>query len=185
MPPLAKERMTDAQRRAAEGIAAGPRGEVSGPFIPLLRSPELMDRLQKVGEYLRFQSTLDASINEFVTLIVSRSWTQQFEWRAHVPRALKAGVSRETIDALAEGRRPPGLSETQTIAYELCDELLRTHGVSDTTFDIAVREFGESGLIDLLGLVGYFTTLSMIMNVARTPAARDESVAPLTNYPLA
>lgn len=183
MPPLSAERMTEAQHKAAEALAAGPRGSVAGPFVPLLRSPELMGRLQKVGEFLRFQSALDASINEFVTLIVAREWTQRFEWNTHVPRALKAGVSRETIDALAEGRRPRNMSERETIAYDLCDELLRTHGLSDATYASAIRVFGEAGLIDMLSLVGYFVTISMILNVARTPTPRDDGIPPLSRYP--
>src|SRR3954465_12336195 len=85
MPALRPEQMNEEQRAAAQELIAGPRGAVIGPFIALLRSPELMNRLQKVGEYLRFQSALDARINEFVMLIVSRHWTQQFEWRMHYP----------------------------------------------------------------------------------------------------
>src|SRR5204863_3264663 len=92
MPPIAPGAMSETQRKAAEALAAGPRGGVKGPFIPLLRSPELMDRLQKVGEYLRFQSSLEPRIGEFLMLVVSRHWTQQFEWAVHLPLALKAGI---------------------------------------------------------------------------------------------
>ena len=91
MPPLDPAAMNEAQRKSAQALTAGPRGGVKGPFIALLRSPELMDRLQQVGEYLRFRSSLEPRISEFLMLVVSRAWTQQFEWSVHAPLALKAG----------------------------------------------------------------------------------------------
>ena len=183
MPPLAAGSMTEAQREAAEEMTAGPRKGVKGPFVPLLRSPELMDRLQKVGEYLRFQSSLEQRISEFIMLIVSREWMQQFEWFVHVPLGRKAGIAEDTIAALAEGRRPAGMSEAEAVAYDFCDELLRTKGVSDTTYRRAVARFGEIGVIDMLGVAGYFTTVSMVMNVAHTPPPEDKSVGALLPYP--
>ena len=184
MPPLPTGEMTDAQRKAADEMIAGPRKGVKGPFVPLLRSPELMDRLQKVGEYLRFQSSLDPRISELVMLVVSREWTQHFEWFVHVPLGRKAGISEDTIAALADGRRPSGMSEDEEVAYDFCEELLRNKGVSETTYRRAVVRFGENGVIDMLGVAGYFTTMSMIMNVAHSPPQADESVAPLVPYPL-
>jgi 4-carboxymuconolactone decarboxylase len=162
--------MSEAQRKVADELAAGPRGGVKGPFIPLLRSPELMDRLQKVGEYLRFKSSLEPRISEFVMLIVARQWTQQFEWSVHVPLALKAGVKAETVQSLADGRRPLGMASDEAMVYDFCDELACKHGVSDATYRQALDPLGEAGLMDLLGLIGYFTTVSMVMNVAHTPA---------------
>ena len=183
MPPLDPVAMTEEQKRAAQALCAGPRGGVKGPFIPMLRSPQLMDRLQKVGEYLRFHSALEPRVSEFVVLVVSRRWTQQFEWAMHAPLALKAGVAAQTVESLAEGRRPIGMARDEEIAYDLCDELWRNHGVSDATYRAAVDRFGEPGLVDLLGLVGYFTTVSMVMNVARTPWLGDAAVSALTSLP--
>ena len=183
MPALPMEAMDDAQKAAAQELIAGPRGAVFGPFIPLLRSPELLNRLQKVGEYLRYQSALETRINEFVMLIVSRQWTQQFEWCMHYPLALKAGMKQEVLDALAEVRRPPGMAPDEEIAYEVCDELERTRGVSDATYRRAVDCFGERGVLDMLGLVGYFSTVSMIMNVAHTPPQKETTVKPLAAFP--
>jgi 4-carboxymuconolactone decarboxylase len=184
MPPLPADKMTVAQRTAAQEMIAGPRKGVKGPFVPLLRSPELMDRLQKVGEYLRFGSSLDQRISEFVMLVVAREWTQQFEWFVHVPLGRKAGVAEETIAALAEGRRPSGMSEHEQIAYDFCQELFRTKGVCETTYQHAVAAFGENGVIDLIGVAGYFTTVSMVMNVAHSPPPEDASVGALAPYPL-
>jgi 4-carboxymuconolactone decarboxylase len=184
MPPLAAGKMTDAQRKAAAEMIAGPRKGVKGPFIPLLRSPELMDRLQKVGEYLRFQSSLEQRISELIMLIVSRDWTQHFEWFVHVPLGRKAGISEDTIAALAEGRRPSGMSEDEGLAYDFCVELLRNKGVSETTYRRAVMKFGENGVIDMIAVAGYFTTVSMVMNVAHSPPSDDQSVGALSPYPL-
>jgi 4-carboxymuconolactone decarboxylase len=184
MPPLPAGRMTDAQRKAAAEMIAGPRKGVKGPFIPLLRSPELMDRLQKVGEYLRFQSSLEQRISELIMLIVSRDWTQHFEWFVHVPLGRKAGISEDTVAALGEGRRPSGMSEDEELAYDFCVELLRNKGVSETTYRRAVMKFGENGVIDMIGVAGYFTTVSMVMNVAHSPPSDDKSVGALSPYPL-
>jgi 4-carboxymuconolactone decarboxylase len=184
MPPLPPEKMSAAQRKAADAMTAGPRGGVKGPFVPLIRSPELMDRLQKVGEYLRFQSSLEPRISEFIMLIVSREWTQHFEWFVHVPLGRKAGLGEALIAALAERRRPAGMREDEEIVYDFCDELLRTRGVSDTTYRRAVEKFGEAGVIDIVAVAGYFTTVSMVMNVAHTPPPEDTSVAPLLPLPL-
>jgi 4-carboxymuconolactone decarboxylase len=184
MPPLPEASMTEAQRRAAEALLAGPRKGVKGPFIALLRSPELMDHLQRTGEYLRFRSSLAARISEFVMLVVARQWTQQFEWFVHVPLGRAAGIAEETIAALAEGRRPPAMSEAESAAYDFCDELLRTRGISDATYERAVAAFGEHGVIDMIGVAGYFTTVSMVMNAAHSPPPRDASVRPLAPFPL-
>jgi 4-carboxymuconolactone decarboxylase len=184
MPPLPADKMTDAQRKAAAEMIAGPRKGVNGPFIPLLRSPELMERLQKVGEYLRFQSSLEQRISEFIMLVVSREWTQHFEWFVHVPLGRKAGISEGTIAALAEGRRPSGMSEDEELAYDFCVELLRNKGVCETTYRRAVTKLGENGVIDMIGVAGYFTTVSMVMNVAHSPPSDDKSVGALSSYPL-
>ncbi|MGQ0653573.1 MAG: carboxymuconolactone decarboxylase family protein [Betaproteobacteria bacterium] len=181
MPPLDEAAMSDAQRAAARALIAGPRGGVKGPFIPLLRSPELMDALGKVGEVLRFRSALPQRLAEFAMLVVSREWTQQFEWAVHAPLALKAGLKAQTLKSLEQGQRPVSMTGDEALVYDLCHELLRSHGVCDVTYAEAVRTFGERGLIDLLGTIGYFTTVSMIMNVAHTPASA--GAEPLAAFP--
>jgi 4-carboxymuconolactone decarboxylase len=166
------------QRKAAEELAAGPRGGVRGPFIALLRSPELMAPLQKVGDYVRFGSVIDARINEFLMLVVSREWTQQFEWAIHYPLAVKAGLKAETAASLAEGRRPVAMADDEQIAYDFAEELIRTRGVSDETYRRAVERFGEQGVVDIVGVLGYFTALSMVLNVAHTPPETTASLIP-------
>jgi 4-carboxymuconolactone decarboxylase len=175
--------MTEAQRAAANELIAGPRKGVKGPFIPLLRSPDLMGRLQKVGEYLRFHSALPPRISEFAILCVARAWSNQFEWVMHVPLALNAGTSRETVDAIYDGRRPSSMSPAEALVHDFIDELSTTKGVAQATYDAVVGELGEQGLIDLVGIVGYFTSICMVLNVAHTPAEPGNAVEPLPMFP--
>jgi 4-carboxymuconolactone decarboxylase len=168
MPPLAPENMTPAQKKAAADIASGPRGELPRPFVAFLRSPGLMEPVQKMGEYLRYGCTLDRRVMEFATLIAARSWTQQYEWQAHHGLALKAGLNPEIAQAVAEGRRPAGMAADEEAAYELLTEVLRNQCVSDATYARAIAVFGEPGVVDLVGLAGYYVLLAMVMNTART-----------------
>jgi len=182
MPPLDPERMTEEQRSAAAELAAGPRGGVRGPFIALLRSPRLMGRLQKVGEYLRYENSLEPRLAEFAMLIVARHLTQQFEWHVHHALALKAGLAKEVGDALAQGARPRGMKPDEEDVYDFCAELLQRHGVSDVIYRRAIERLGERGVVDLVGLVGYFITVSLVLNVAHTPAGETGAV-PLEPFP--
>jgi 4-carboxymuconolactone decarboxylase len=166
---IAPESMTEAQKKAAAELASGPRGEVRGPFNVLLRSPELMSPLQKVGEYLRFRCELDRRIAEMATLIAARHWTQNYEWSAHHPLALKAGLKAEIAQAIAEGRRPAGMAQDEEITYDLLTEALQNKSVSDATYERAVKNFGERNLVDLLAIAGYYALLAMMLNVARVP----------------
>jgi 4-carboxymuconolactone decarboxylase len=185
MPPLPETSLDDAQRAAAAELIAGPRKAVKGPFIPLLRSPGLLAHVQKVGAYLRFDSALPPRLSEFATLVVAREWTQQFEWFAHVPLALAAGTSQRAIDALHDGRRPAGtdMSDDEAMVYDFSIELTQHHGVSDASYRAAVERLGERGVVDLVGLIGYFTTISMVLNVARTPPEVAPGTAPRPAFP--
>ena len=168
MPMIPENKMTPAQKKAAAEISAGPRGEVKGPFVALLRSPEFMNRVQKVGEYIRYICPLEKRINEFAAIIAARHLNQQFEWWAHYRQAVEAGLKREIADAVGEGRRPTDMAEDEEIVYDIITEVLHNNGASDPTYARAVAKFGEQGLIDLLGVVGYYAMLAIVMNVART-----------------
>ena len=183
MPPIPREQMTEAQRVAADELIAGPRKGVKGPFIPLLRSPELLARAQKVGEYLRFHSALPARISEFATLLVSRAWTQQFEWAVHVPLALQQGTDAATVEALREGRRPDRMTDDEALVFDFVHELSAHRGVSDATYARCVERFGERGTVDLVSTVGYFTWISMVLNVAHTPPETGTAIEPLPALP--
>src|SRR5438876_11909789 len=125
LPPIPAGALTDAQRKAIEEFKAARSADVSGPFVPLLRSPEVMNRARAMGDYLRFKSVLPPRLSEFVILIVARHWSQQYEWSTHDSIALKAGVNLEIVKAIAEGRRPERMAEDQAILYDFCDELHR------------------------------------------------------------
>jgi 4-carboxymuconolactone decarboxylase len=170
LPPLTEEQMTAEQRAAAVEISSGPRGAVIGPFAPLLRSPELMTRLQKVGEYLRFESPLDRRLFEMTILYVARWWDQQFEWSFHHPLALEAGLDPAVADAIAEDRRPDGMDAAAEAVWDLLDDLYRTRRVSDGTYARALAELGEVGVVEVVATAGYYSTLATVMNTARTPA---------------
>lgn len=169
MPPIPADKMTDTQKRVAAELVAGPRGELVGPFIALLRSPDFMSRLQKVGEYIRYQNSLGHKLTEFTILMTSRRWTQEFEWDSHYDLAVKAGMEPEVLAAVRDGRRPTGMSPDEEAVYDFCSELEQNQSVTDATYARVVKSFGEQGVINLTGTVGYYTTLGMIMNVARTP----------------
>lgn len=182
MPPIPNDKMTEAQKKAAAAVIAGPRGALYGPFIPLLRSPELMNSVQKTGEYLRYHSTIEQKLNEFVILLAARKWTQHYEWDFHYPLALKAGIKMETLEALREGRRPAGMSADEELLYDFTDELYRNQSVSDATYARALKRFGEQGVVDLVGVTGYYYMVGMLMNVARTPVEKPQA-PPLAAFP--
>jgi 4-carboxymuconolactone decarboxylase len=170
LPPLTEEQMSPEQRAAAAEISAGPRGAVIGPFAPLLRSPELMTRLQKVGEYLRFESPLERRLFEMTILFVARWWDQQFEWTFHHPLALQAGLDPAIADAIAEDRRPEDMDAPAAAVWDLLDELFRTRAVSDDVYARALAELGEVGVVEVVATAGYYTTLAVVMQAARTAA---------------
>ncbi|NBS99087.1 MAG: carboxymuconolactone decarboxylase family protein [Betaproteobacteria bacterium] len=168
MPALAEDEMSPQQQSAYAALTQGPRGKVAGPFVALLRSPELMDRLQRVGEYLRFSNTIGLRCSEFAVLVCSRHWSQPVEWAIHRPIAEREGVSPQTCDAILQGRRPLSMSDDECIVYDVLDELYRCRSVSDLTWARLVDRWGDQGAIDLLAHYGYYSTLAIVMNACRT-----------------
>ncbi len=167
------------QRKLAESLTAGPRGGGEsgeeaiakmlkrGPFNAWMRSPELGELLQKVGEQIRYRSSLPARLNEFAILVTARHWTSQYEWYAHRILALKAGLRPQIAADLAENRRPSGMEEDEAAVYDFCVELHREKRVSDANYARVLALFGERGVVDLVGVCGYYTAVSMTLNVAR------------------
>jgi 4-carboxymuconolactone decarboxylase len=182
MPPIPADKLTEAQKRAAETFAEGRGYQIRGPFVPLIRSPEVMLRAKAISDYLRFKNTLDQRLVEMLILITAREWTQQYVWNSHYPQALKAGLKREIADAIADGRRPTGMAEDEETAYDLAVEILRLKRVSDASYGRAVDRFGEQGVIDLLGVVGYYNFLAIVMNTTRTALPANAKEA-LRRYP--
>jgi 4-carboxymuconolactone decarboxylase len=182
MPPIPADKLTDAQKKAIAEFKTARSAEISGPFVPLLRSPEVMSRARAMGDYLRFKSSLPPRLSEFVILLTARRWTQQYEWNAHQPLAVQGGLRGEITKAIADGRRPDGMAEDEEAVYALWDEVQRNQSVSDTTYAKAIAKVGEQGVIDVLGITGYYTMLAMVMNTTRTPLA-DGVKPPLAPLP--
>ena len=170
LPPLAPDGWTPAQREVAEAMIAGPRGAVLAPFVPLLRSPELANHVQRLGEHLRYRSAVGVRLTELAILVTAAEWQQAVEWTIHVPIAERAGVAPATVAALRRGERPAGLAVDEAAVYDVCTELHRQRCISDATWSRALALFGEQGLVDLIGVNGYYALLAMVMNAARTPA---------------
>jgi 4-carboxymuconolactone decarboxylase len=169
MPPIPADKLTDAQKKAIEEFKAARSADISGPFVPLLRSPEVMSRARAMGDYLRFKSSLPPRLSEFAILLTARRWTQQYEWNAHQPLALKGGLKSEIVDAIAAGRRPERMAGDEEAVYSVIDELFRNQSVSDATYAHAIAAVGEQGLIDAIAIAGQYTMLAMVLNTARTP----------------
>lgn len=176
LPPIPESQWTEEQRRYAQTIIDGPRGALIEPFIPLLRSPELMDHAQRMGEYLRYRNSLGLRLSELAILVTARAWSQPVEWAIHAPIAEREGIAASTIAALAKGETPQGLPEDEAVVLRFCSELQRDKAVSDGTWQRAIELFGERGTMDLVGITGYYTLLSMVMNAARTPAPASKAM---------
>jgi len=180
MPPIPPEQMSEAQKKAAAEFTAA-RGSLTGPWIALLRSPEMINRARALSDYVRFDGALPPRLSEFVILITAREWAQPYEWNAHHALALKGGLNPEIAKAVADGRRPQQMADDEEAVYDFCIELHNNHSVSDTTYARALSKFGERGIIDMIGLSGWYTLVSMVLNTARTPlpAGATPALAPL------
>lgn len=179
-PELREDAMTPGQKHVAEAILSGPRRRLIGPFNAWLRSPELADRLQKVGEYIRFNSSLPTRLNELAILITARAWSAQFEWWAHAKFALDAGLAPSVVDDIAAGRRPGAMQADETVIYDFCTQLRRDRQVDDATFEAMRAMFGEQGIVDTIAASGYYDLVSMTLNVAQIPVpGGEEPLKPL------
>ena len=183
LPPIPAEQWTPQQRREAREVIDGPRGALISPFVPLLRSPELMGHAQRMGEYLRYRSAIGLRLSELAILVTSRQWSQQVEWAIHAPIAEREGIGADTVQAIAEGRRPTQMPEDEALVHDFCIELHRNRGVCDSTWAQAVALWGENGVMDLVALNGYYSMLAMVMNAARTevPVSSAQPLSDLTS----
>ncbi len=165
--PLTWDEMTPAQKTMVEHVLAGKRGSLNGPYNVLLRSPEMGDLAQQFGAYTRFDSSIPHKLNELAILVTARFWNSQYEWYAHHKYGLAAGLSPDLIAAIAAGKRPEGMQPDEQVVYEFCQELLATRQVSDAHFDAVKSRFGERGVVDLIGVMGYYNIVSMALNTDR------------------
>lgn len=167
--PLKYDDMTPAQKTMMDHLVQGERRGAGGPFNVLLRSPEMGDLVQQFGASMRFHSSLPRRLNEMAIIITARHWTAQYEWNAHRTAAAQAGLKEPIIQAIAAGKRPAGMDADETIVYNFATELLNTHQVSDANYQAVKDKFGEKGTVDLIGVMGYYQLVSMLLNVDRYP----------------
>jgi len=167
--PLTWDGLTAEQKTMVNDLLAGKRMSLNGPFNALLRSPEMGNLSQKLGEYLRFRTSVPRRLNEMAILLTARWWSSQYEWSAHKPLALDAGLNASVIDDIQAERRPTRMQPDETVVYDFCSELREHRRVSDSTFKAAANALGERGVIDLVALMGYYDSVSMVLNVDRYP----------------
>lgn len=176
-PALAPSEWDEEQRKVADTLTKGPRGGVRGPYVPLIYSPDLAERMRHLGDFIRFAGVLPPRLKEIVVFTVGRHWSAEYMFGIHRQMAPETGLERAVIDAIAAGRRPQGLTPAEDAAYDAARELLRVARLSDATFAALRQHFGARGAIELVTFVGYYTTLAMVLNTADMPPP--EGVAPL------
>ncbi|WP_246660824.1 MULTISPECIES: carboxymuconolactone decarboxylase family protein [unclassified Tardiphaga] len=178
--PLKADELNPAQKAWAEMIAAPPRNAkfTNPPYRAYIRNPELATRLSALSEYLRWNTSLPPRLSEFAIIITARQWTAQYEWFAHYPLAIKAGLDPKVAADVAAGNRPSGMRADEAAVYDLATELYRDKKVSDATFGAALKQFGERGVMDVIGIIGYYDLVSMTL-ITMQASAPNDSVAPL------
>jgi len=178
LPTIPPAQYSAEQKQAAADFEAARKVPVFGPFEPLMYSPAVMSQARAMGDYLRYKSAIGNTLSELAILLTAREWTQDYEWSVHYPIALKAGIRPEVADAIADGRRPMALSADEEIVYDYAMELLRNKQVSNSTFERAKARFGAKGVVDMTGIVGYYSFLGMQLNVAQYPLPKDAKKLP-------
>jgi 4-carboxymuconolactone decarboxylase len=171
LPTIPPAQYTEDQKQAAADFQAARKVPVFGPFEPMMYSPQVMSQARAMGDYLRYKSAIGNTLSELAILITAHEWTQDYEWALHYPIALKAGNRKEVADDIAAGRRPNAMSADEETVFDFTSELLRNKRVSDATFERARSRFGTKGVVDMTGIVGYYTFLAMQLNVAQYQVA--------------
>jgi 4-carboxymuconolactone decarboxylase len=167
---LTEAEMTPEQKKLRDAIVAGPRKAMrGGPFQAFMRSPELGDIVQQFGAHIRYKGVFPDALKEFAIMVTARRWTAQYEWVAHSRMAREAGVEGAKVDAIAQGKRPQGMSADETAIYDFASELVQKGEVSDRNFDAVKAKWGERGVVELVLTCGYYSCVSMILNVHRHP----------------
>src|ERR1700743_301731 len=179
--PLKADELAPAQKAWADAIAVPPRNAKWGapPYRAYIRNPELAPKLSALSDYLRWNTTLPPRLSEFAILITARNWTAQYEWAAHYPLALKAGLDVKLLGDLSAGKRPDNMRDDEAALYDLASSLYRDKKVSDAVYKAAVEKFGERGVMDIIGIIGYYDLVSMTLITAQVSAPSDSTAPPL------
>ena len=164
LPPIAKDDMTPAQQAVSDAITAGPRGEVRGPFIPLLHNPDAANAVQQMGSFLRFNGTLPGDLREMVILMTARQWSAQYEWFAHYKIALDEGLDAGIADAIAKRQTPAFDDARLASVYAFVSAMYQTHQVDDATYAATAAHLSSAEMVELIVLCGHYHTISMVLN---------------------
>ena len=167
--------MTERQKQIHDEIVSGPRGQVRGPLAIWLYRPELADRAQSLGQYCRYDTSLEPRLSELAILTTARIWDAAFEWQAHVPHALAGGVDSSIIDALSADQTPSFVSKDEEIVYRVTREINITRQLSENTYNQVVKILGVEATVDLIGLLGYYALISMTIKAFDIPSIEDKS----------
>ena len=183
LPVIPPDQYTPEQKEAAAAFEATRKAKPFGPFLPLMHSPEVMTLARSMGDYLRYKSAIGNTLSELAILVTAREWSQDYEWLVHAPIAEKAGIAKEIVEAIRDGRRPQGMSADEEMVYDFSVELVRNKRVSDLTFARIETRFGKKGAVDLAGIHGYYTFLAMEMNMARFEPEQPKPMPRLPRFP--
>lgn len=168
-PELDVASLSPRQREVHDAIASGPRGLVEGPLRVWLRSPELADRAQALGAFCRYYTSLPPRLSELAILVTGAAWRAGFEWHVHAPIALATGLSPADVEAIRRGEQPQGLREDEAAVHAFARELVIDRRVSDETYARAEAALGETGVVELVGILGYYGLISMTINAFHVP----------------
>jgi 4-carboxymuconolactone decarboxylase len=178
--PLRAEELTPPQKAWADMIAAPPRNAkfTAPPYRAYIRNPDLAPKLSALSEYLRWNTSLAPRLSELAILITAREWTAQYEWFAHYPLALKGGLDPKVAEAIAAGKRPDSMKDDEAALYDLATALYRDRKVTDPVYKAALDKFGERGIMDIIGIIGYYDLVSMTL-ITMQAGPPNDSVKPL------
>ncbi|GIQ76228.1 carboxymuconolactone decarboxylase family protein [Bradyrhizobium sp. RD5-C2] len=178
--PLKAEELSPPQKAWADLISAPPRNAkfAAPPYRAYIRNPDLAPKLSNLSDYLRWNTSLPPRLSEMAILITARHWTAQYEWSAHYPLAMKGGLDPKIADGIAKGTRPDGMKDDEAALYDLGIALYRDRKVSDAVYKAAQEKFGERGIMDIIGIMGYYDLVSMTLITMQAGSAND-SVPPL------
>ena len=169
LPELDPAKFSPEQKKVHEAILAGPRGKVVGPLKVWLNNPGLAEHAQALGAYARFNSSLPPRLSELAICVTGAFWKAEFEWYAHAPLAIKAGIDPAAIEAIRTGATPKFTKADEQVIYDFAIELINKRRVSDATFARAKKELGQTSVIDLVGIIGYYSLVSVTLNAFELP----------------
>ena len=176
LPELHPETFSPEQKKVHDAILAGPRGRIVGPLKVWLHSPGLAEHAQALGAYARFNSSLEPRLSELAIIITGAFWKANYEWFAHAPLAIKAGIDPAAVEAIRTGGTPKFAKADEQVIHDFTTELLNTRRASDATFERAKTELGEKRVIDLVGIIGYYGLVSLTLNSFEMPLPEGEKL---------